>query len=260
MWNSWKLLSKICSFWVVIKRKHQHILNVAWTLLFQSCIPFCYWGDCVLTTVYLINCTPSPLLSNKTLFELLNNNKPTYNHFCTFGCLCYAFTFSNQRTKFSSHAWASVFLGYHFGYMSYKLLDLENNKVYISRNVIFHESLLPFAYFSMSNDVVDLFSDCVIPKPIHSIYEPSCSQLSMSFPYSPESISSPTPIQTCSRPRHVVTKLAYLFDYHYYLTEHISSKPFLCPISSCLSYHKLSQLYCEFVLTISSQTEPTSFS
>ena len=101
-------------------------------LLFQSCVPFCYWGDCVLTAVYLINRTPSPLLSNKTPFELLNNNKPTYSHLCIFGYLCYASTLSNQHTKFAPHPRASVFLGYHFGYKGYKLLDLENNKIYIS--------------------------------------------------------------------------------------------------------------------------------
>ena len=112
----------------------------------------------------------------------------------------------------------------------------------------------------MSNDVVDLFNDRVLPKPIQSISEPSCSQPNISFSHSLECISSPTSIQIALRPRRVTTKLAHLSDYHCYLTEYVSSKPSLYPISSCLSYHKLSRPYCEFVLAISSQTEPTSFS
>ena len=82
----------------------------------------------------------------------------------------------------------------------------------------------------------------------------------MSSSHSPEWISSPAPIQTALHPRRVTTKPAYLSDYHYYLTEHVSSKPSLYPISSCLSYHKLSRSYHEFVLAINSQTKPTSFS
>ena len=82
----------------------------------------------------------------------------------------------------------------------------------------------------------------------------------MSSSHSPEWISSPAPIQTALHPRRVTTKPAYLSDYHCYLTEQVSSKTSLYPISSCLSYHKLSRPYREFVLAISSQTEPTSFS
>ena len=112
----------------------------------------------------------------------------------------------------------------------------------------------------MSNDVVDLFNDSVLPKPIQSIFESYCNQPNMFSSHSPECISSPAPIQTALRPCRVTTKPTYLSDYHYYLTEHVSSKPSLYPISFCLSYHKLSRPYREFVLTISSQTEPTSFS
>lgn len=69
----------------IVERKHQHLLNVARALFFQSKVPVTFWGECVASTTFLINRLPSPILKDNTPFQVLYGKELDYHVLRTFG-------------------------------------------------------------------------------------------------------------------------------------------------------------------------------
>lgn len=115
-------------------------------------------------------------MSNFSPYQLLHDKIPSLDHIRVFGYLCYASTLSRHRNKFAPRAKPCVFLGYPFQQKGNKLLDLHSHSMFISRDVIFHESIFPFTIdlLNFSSDGVLVSSEfshssSVLPKEVADI-------------------------------------------------------------------------------------------
>ena len=120
----------------------------------------------ILTAAYLFNRVPTFLFRDRSPFEVLYNKLPSYTNLRAFGWLCYTSTLLSSRNKLTHIARACVLLGYHTGIKAYKLLDIETNKVFVSRDVVFHEKIYPLLNSSPpAANVYNLFHEKKIPLP-----------------------------------------------------------------------------------------------
>ena len=127
------------------ERKHRHIIETALSLVKQASMPHKFWDEAACTAAYLINRMPTPLLKFKSTYQLLFNQDPDYSFLRTFGCMCYPYLRPYAATKLDSQSECCTFLGYSAFHRGYCCISMTSGRLYISRNVIFSETVYPFA-------------------------------------------------------------------------------------------------------------------
>jgi hypothetical protein len=108
-------------------------------------MPLKCWDEAFLAATYLINHIPTKVLEFSSPLELLFKDKSNYGGLRTFGCACWPNLrpFNTNKLQFRSKQY--VFLGYSNLNKGFKCLDVAAGRVYISRDVVFDETVYPFS-------------------------------------------------------------------------------------------------------------------
>lgn len=122
---------------------HKQILKVGLSLLSHAHLPEQFWEDSFVTTVYWINWHLTPVLQNKSSYEIVYHSKPNYRFLKVFGCVCWPYLCPFNKYKIDFRLKTCIFIGYGPNRHGYKCLDLTSGKIYVTRHVIFDEKSFP---------------------------------------------------------------------------------------------------------------------
>ncbi|GJZ52281.1 ribonuclease H-like domain-containing protein [Tanacetum coccineum] len=154
------------------ERMIRTINNVIRTLLFQAHLPPSFWVEALHMATYLLNLLPSTAINNEIPFTKLFQKEPNYSRLRIFGCLCYPHLHSPH--KLAPRATPCIFLGFPAYHRGYRCLDLETNKIILSRHVTFDETQFPYKSMTPSSPPSYQFLEPTPYTPLlhHTLLEP----------------------------------------------------------------------------------------
>ncbi|GAU29238.1 hypothetical protein TSUD_362280 [Trifolium subterraneum] len=188
-----------------VERKHRQIVEMGLTLLSQASLPLKFWDHSFTQAVHLINKLPSSALpSFKSPHHLLFNTCPEYTNLKVFGCLCFPHLRPYNKNKIQFRSSPCVYLGVSPQHKGHKCLDT-NGKIYVSKDVTFHESNFPYTTLfssdlsSQSNHSSNLSTDLNLHSPPLTV-EQINSLISQPITNSEPNIASPLPLHKTTSP------------------------------------------------------------
>ena len=123
------------------ERFNRTIMESTRSVLHAAGLPYKFWGDAVMTAVYLRNRLPTRALNGVTPYEAWRGEKPDLSHLKVWGCLAYVHVHRFTRHKLAKRARACVFVGYAPDSKGWKLYDPHSTRYIIARDVTFQESV-----------------------------------------------------------------------------------------------------------------------
>lgn len=124
----------------VSERLNRTLFEKARCMLQQAHLCKRFWGEAVMTAIYLKNRSPTTALSGCIPEEAWSGSRIDLSHLRVFGCTAYSLIPEQKRRKLDAKAKIYIFVGYSETSKGYRLADPSDpRKVILSRNVAFLE-------------------------------------------------------------------------------------------------------------------------
>lgn len=127
----------------VSERLNRTLMERARSMLRASGIDWKFWNEAVLAANYLKNRCPTRAFGkqfiDKTPAEIWFGSKPDLSTIRIFGSICYNHIPDENRKKLDAKSNKCIMLGYGTTFGTYRLWDVERNKLVIGRHVTFYE-------------------------------------------------------------------------------------------------------------------------
>ena len=175
-----------------VERKLRHLTKTGLAFLAKASLPLSFWLHVFHTTIFRINRLPTKVLKYQSPFQTLFGKTPDYHFLKIFGCLCYPYIRPYNKHKLQYRSTQCIFLSCSNTHKGYLCFDPKTTRLYLTRHVVFHESVFPTLSPSTSSN------------PSFSVSTPTFLPLHMSSSLALHSIDAqqhnPTPL---SSPLHL---------------------------------------------------------
>jgi hypothetical protein len=106
-----------------VERRHRHVIDTAKTLLHQASIPPQFWSFACQHAVFLVNKLPTPVLRDRSPYEVLFKTKPNFDNIKVFGSLCYPWLKPYTKHKLEPRSTPCVYLGFSIKFYAHQCFD-----------------------------------------------------------------------------------------------------------------------------------------
>ena len=125
----------------VSERRNRYMMDMTRCLLFDANLPTKYWGEAVTTAIFIQNRTPNSKIKYEIPYERWTGKSVDFNDMKIFGCQVYAHIPKVKRRKLDPKAEKLVFVGYSESSKGYRLLNVSNDKITLSRDIVVVKSV-----------------------------------------------------------------------------------------------------------------------
>jgi hypothetical protein len=122
-----------------VERRNQTLVGAARSMLKAKSLPGWFWGEAIMTAVYVLNRTMTKGNGGKTPYELVNGVTPAVHHLRTFGCVAHVKHAASHLKKLDDRSRPMIFVGYEPGSKAYRAYDPGTGQVQVSRDFVFNE-------------------------------------------------------------------------------------------------------------------------